>query len=83
MIQIEAAGPELPEYINVVPNRLVSMADWVLNTCVRQGRPPTGGFVTSDLTMLERYITAPGIDLNQLYRELDFSILGLRSSELV
>lgn len=68
MIQVEAAGPELPEILYIAPDRLVSMADWVLTTCVRGGA--IGGFITSDVTALENYITTPGINLDQIYRKL-------------
>ena len=69
MIQVEAAGPELPEIIYIVPDRLLSMAEWVLSSCVRDSAA-IGGFITSDLTALENYITSPGINLDQRYRKL-------------
>ena len=78
MIQIEAAGPELPEIIYIAPDRLVSMADWVLNTCVRSPGGAIGGFITSDLSALEDYITTPGITLDDRYRKLQIPIHGSR-----
>ena len=68
MIQVEAAGPELPEIIYIAPDRLVSMAEWVITSCVRD--TGVGGFITSDVTALENYITTPGINLDQTYRKL-------------
>ena len=78
MIQIEAAGPELPEIIYIAPDRLVSMADWVLTTCVRSPGGAVGGFITSDLSALEDYITTPGINLDERYRKLQVPVLRSR-----
>lgn len=81
MIQIEAAGPELPESLYIVPNRLIAMANWLLTTCVQDSRPPTGGFITSDLTPMEDYIVAPNINLDRLYRKRSLSTLVSRGQK--
>ena len=78
MIQIEAAGPELPEIIYIAPDRLVSMADWVLTNCVRSPGGAIGGFITSDLSALEDYITTPGINLDERYRKRQVPVLRSR-----
>ena len=78
MIQIEAAGPELPEIIYIAPDRLVSMAEWVLTSCVRASA--LGGFITSDLSALEAHITTPGVNLDARYRKFPVLILGSRAA---
>ena len=70
MIQVEAAGPDLPVYINIVPDKIISMAEWIFSDCVRNPKERSGGFVTSDLTELETYVSKEGITLNGPYREL-------------
>ena len=72
MIQVEAAGPNLPEQIRIIPNRLVSMAEWVFANCIR-GSDHIGGFITSDLRPLENYVIADGTSLDLPYREFEFT----------
>lgn len=81
MIQIEAAGPALPEFLNIVPNRLIAMANWLLSSCVQGSRSPTGGFITSDMTPLEVYIVAPNINLDRSYRKRSFLVLASRGQK--
>lgn len=68
MIQVEAAGPNLPSHINVVPDRLISMAEYVFNNCIKNPDQRVGGFVTSDLSRLESYVTSVRANLNEPYR---------------
>lgn len=72
MIQVEAAGPDLPDFINIVPNRIISMAEWIFNNCVKVPKEHLGGFVTSDVTALEDYVSSGGFSLNKPYRKLQF-----------
>ena len=69
MIQVEAAGPDLPSSINIVPDTLISMAEYIFNSCIKNPDHRVGGFITSDLSRLENYVTAVRTNLNDPYRE--------------
>ena len=69
MIQVEAAGPDLPSHINIVPDRLISMAEYIFDNCIKNPDYRVGGFITSDLSRLENYVTSVRADLNAPYRK--------------
>ena len=75
MIQVEAAGPDVPDYMTIVPDRIVSMAEFVFNTCIKDPKERTGGFITSDVTILETYVSSRYATLDEPYRELQSSPL--------
>ena len=83
MIQVEAAGPDLPEVIYIRPDRFVAMAEWVFTSCVQSPGGAIGGFITSDVTALEDYIISPGISLDQRYRKPRLPAPGFQFSRPV
>lgn len=66
MVQVEVAGPNLPQTIELVPNAIRDMAEWVLNTCAK-GADHTGGFLTSDMSAMKDWIVDPKTNLDDSY----------------
>lgn len=69
MVQVEVAGPEYSETMEVIPDKLRNMANEVLQSCVK-GKDSKGGFLTSDLSALTAWIVDPEMDLEGHYRML-------------
>ena len=65
-MQIEAAGPSLTTEIEISPSTFRTMADWVLENCLnKQGGSP-GGWYTTDIGNLRKYITSNDVDLDKI-----------------
>ena len=67
MIQIDLAGPRLPQTYSFIPDNIRLMADEVLNSCVT-GPFEIGGFATSDLQVMNGWITAEETRLDRPFR---------------
>ena len=67
MIQIDVAGPRLPQTYDFIPDDIRHMADVVLNECVT-GPFNVGGFATSDLQVMRNWITAEETILDRRFR---------------
>ena len=67
MIQIDVAGPRLPQTFSIDPDTIRHMADEVLNECVT-GPSATGGFATSDLQVMKNWIVAEETKLDRPFR---------------
>ena len=67
MIQIDLAGPRLPRTYDIIPDDIRHMADVVLNSCVT-GPSKIGGFATSDLQVMNGWITAEETNLDRPFR---------------
>lgn len=66
LVQIEAAGPNLPTEIEFAPSTFRTMADWVLENCLNNKGGSPGGWYTTDLRNLRQYITKEGVDLSNI-----------------
>ena len=67
MIQIDIAGPRLPQTFSIPPDDIRHMASGVMNECVT-GPSEIGGFATSDLEFLTFWITNPENKLEDPFR---------------
>lgn len=67
MVQIDVAGPRLPRTFDFVPDGIHLMADEVLNSCVA-GPSEIGGFATSDLQVMNGWLTAEETFLDRPFR---------------
>lgn len=67
MIQVDVAGPRLPRTYDIIPNEVRHMADEVLNSCVT-GPFEIGGFATTDLQVMNGWITAEETELDRPFR---------------
>lgn len=63
MVQVDLAGPRLPQTYNIIPNDVAYMANQVLSSCVT-GPFETGGFATSDLQVMDNWLTEPKTSLD-------------------
>ena len=75
-ITVEAAGPNLPPMIEVVPNDIRTMAGWVISQCVIRASAQ-GGFVTQGFTRVLGYILQPLTILIDPYRKSTILTLSL------
>ena len=67
MIQVDVAGPRLPRTFDIAPDDIRNMANEVLNGCV-YATPYIGGFATSDLSVMNNWITAEETKLDRPFR---------------
>ncbi|CAF9918428.1 hypothetical protein IMSHALPRED_004304 [Imshaugia aleurites] len=67
MVQIDVAGPRLPRTFDITPNDIRLLADQVLSSCVT-GSFEIGGFATSDLQVMDGWITAEETKLDRPFR---------------
>ena len=67
MVQVEIAGPQLPQTFDYNPIEIRRRAFTLLDRCVT-GPNKIGGFATSDAGDMQNWLTAPGIRLNQPFR---------------
>lgn len=67
MVQIDVAGPRLPQTFEAIPDDIRHMADQVLTSCVT-GPFEIGGFATSDLQVMSGWITAEETKLDRPFR---------------
>ncbi len=67
MVQIDLAGPRLPQTYDIIPDDIRHMADEVLSSCVT-GPFEVGGFATSDLQVMTGWITAEETKLDRPFR---------------
>lgn len=67
MVQVDVAGPRLPRTFDIAPNDIRNMANEVLDTCV-YGAFNNGGFATSNLQVMENWITAEETKLDRPFR---------------
>ena len=67
MVQIEVAGPRLPQTFNIAPDDIRHMANVVLQECV-YGAFDIGGFTTSDLQVMTNWIKAEETKLDRPFR---------------
>ncbi|KAM0805562.1 hypothetical protein BDR22DRAFT_884552 [Usnea florida] len=56
MVQVDLAGPRLPQTYNIIPDDIGHMASQVLSSCVT-GPSEVGGFATSDLQVMNGWLT--------------------------
>ncbi len=73
MVQVDLAGPRLPQTFSYSPSEIRRKAIMLLDRCVTPGK--VGGFITSDLEYLQNYLTADGIRLNRPFRTSHFKTL--------
>lgn len=73
MIQVDLAGPRLPQTYDVIPDDIRHLADVVLNSCVN-GPFQVGGFATLDLQVMSGWITAEETKLDRPYRTSHLSL---------
>ena len=66
MVQVDLAGPRLPQTFSYSPSEIRRMAFNLLDGCVIPDK--VGGFITSDLKDMQNYLTADGIRLNRPFR---------------
>ncbi|CAF9930722.1 MAG: hypothetical protein ALECFALPRED_004714 [Alectoria fallacina] len=64
MVQVDVAGPRLPRTYDIIPDDIRYLADQVLNSCVN-GPFDIGGFATSDLQVMDGWITAEETNLDR------------------
>lgn len=64
MIQVDVAGPRLPRTYDIIPDEIRHLADEVLNSCVT-GPFEIGGFATTDLQVMNGWITAEETELDK------------------
>ena len=67
MIQVEVAGPRLPQTFTIAPDDIRHLANEVLEECV-YGALYIGGFKTSDLQVMQNWITAGETRLDRPFR---------------
>ncbi len=67
MVQVEMAGPRLPQTYDIIPNDIRDLAGVVLNECIT-GPSKIGGFATSDLQVMRGWITAEETNLDRPFR---------------
>lgn len=67
MVQVDVAGPRLPQTYTVAPYSIRQMAEVVLHECVN-GPSHVGGFATSDLQVMNNWITAEETKLDNPFR---------------
>ena len=67
MVQVDMAGPRLPRTYDFTPDDIRHLADVVLQSCVT-GIFNTGGFATSDLQVMNGWITAEETKLDRPFR---------------
>ena len=67
MVQVDVAGPGLPQTFDFIPDDVRLMANTVMSECVIQSNK-IGGFATSDLHAMNDWITAGDTSLNGPYR---------------
>lgn len=68
MVQVEAAGPRIPQTIEIVPTEIRNMAEQVLEFCT-QGTELIGGFLTSDMTAMKNWVVSADTNLDDYYRK--------------
>ena len=56
MVQVDLAGPRLPQTYTIIPDDVGRMASQVLSSCVT-GPFEIGGFATSDLQVMNNWLT--------------------------
>ena len=67
MVQVDVAGPRLPRTFDIAPDDLRNLANEVLDQCV-YGTLNVGGFATSDLQVMNNWITAEETKLDRPFR---------------
>ena len=67
MVQVDVAGPRLPRTFDIAPDDIRDMANEVLDQCV-YGSLYIGGFATSDLQIMNNWLTAPKTSLDLPFR---------------
>ena len=67
MVQVDVAGPRLPRTFDIAPDDIRHMASELLNECV-YGAFNIGGFATSNLQVMENWITAEETKLDRPFR---------------
>lgn len=67
MVQVDVAGPRLPRTFDISPNDIREMATEVLDGCVN-GPFNIGGFATSNLQVMENWITAEETKFDRPFR---------------
>ena len=67
MVQVDLAGPRLPQTYKIIPNDVVYIANQVLSSCVT-GPFEIGGFATSDLQVMNGWLTAAKTSLDRPFR---------------
>lgn len=67
MIQVDIAGPRLPQSFSIPPDQIRFIASGVMDDCVT-GPHEIGGFATSDLEFMSFWITNPDTKLEEPFR---------------
>ena len=67
MVQVDMAGPRLPQTYTIIPDDVGRMASEVLSSCVT-GPFEVGGFATSDLQVMNGWLTAEETRLDRPFR---------------
>ena len=67
MVQVDLAGPRLPQTYKIIPDDVIYMANQVLSSCVT-GPFEIGGFATSDLQVMNAWLTAAKASLDLPFR---------------
>ena len=67
MVQVDVAGPRLPRTFDIAPDDIRIMANQVLDECV-YGSLYIGGFATSDLQIMDNWLTAERTSLDLPFR---------------
>ena len=67
MVQVDLAGPRLPQTYQIIPDDVIYMANQVLSSCV-SGPFEIGGFATSDLQVMNGWLTAAKTSLDLPFR---------------
>ena len=67
MVQIDVAGPRVPRTFDIAPDDIRNMANELLEECV-YGTLHTGGFATSNLQVMNNWITAEETKLDRPFR---------------
>ena len=67
MVQVDVAGPRVPRTFDMAPDDIRNMANEVLEECV-YGALYIGGFATSDLQVMNNWITAEETKLDRPFR---------------
>ena len=68
MVQVDVAGPRLPATFNIAPNDIRIIANVALKECV-SGPFQVGGFATSDLQVMNNWLTAEETKLDRPFRK--------------
>ena len=67
MVQVDLAGPRVPQTYNIIPDDIGHMASQVLSSCVT-GPFKIGGFATSDLQVMNNWLTNGETRLDRPFR---------------